>query len=213
MLYNLRAVFKTLVDMAASSFMLTALYAPGLMPVLGAYAGGRGSDMRKKSDIGGVMGLLRVILVFGIVFGFLAGCSEKKEEAAKLEEEMMQLQTEADTGAAVATEDSLALPPAADASAIPEEEQPVADLMPPAPQGEGFTVQVASCEDPDYARYLVSLYADRGYEASVSTITYNSQTYYRVRIGNLESFSEAGVLKAELDDKYSIAAWIDRLDQ
>lgn len=159
------------------------------------------------------MGLLRVILVFGLVVGLLAACSEKKEEAAKLEEEMKQLQTEADTGAVVAAEDSLALPPAADASAIPEEEQPIADLMPPAPQGEGFTVQVASCEDPDYARYLVGLYADRGYEAFVSTITYNSQTYYRVRIGNLESFSEAGVLKAELDDKYSINAWIDRLDQ
>jgi cell division septation protein DedD len=57
------------------------------------------------------------------------------------------------------------------------------------------------------------VYADRGYEAFVTTITYNDQTYYRVRVGDMQSLSEATDLKAEIEDKYSTTGWVDRLNQ
>lgn len=164
------------------------------------------------SDIGGLMRFWRLLVVSIFVIGLMASCSDKKEEAARLEEELKQLESAEGVGDTATVEDTMA-PAEADASAVPEEEAPAVEPMPPAPQGDGYTLQVASCEDPDYARYLVGVYADRGYEAFVTTITFNDQTYYRVRVGSMQSLSEATNLKAEIEDKYSTTGWVDRLSQ
>lgn len=140
----------------------------------------------------------------------LQGCSDKQKEAERLEQEMRDLDA-ADSGALQDTAVDTDMTATADAAtAIPEEPTEVKPAMPPAPAGVGYTVQVASCEDEDYARYLVDRFSGRGYEPFVTTITYNDQTYYRVRIGNFTSYSEAKALMNELVDKYSISGiWVD----
>jgi len=158
---------------------------------------------------------LKIVLLSGLVICLLAGCSDKKKEAAKLEQELQQMEGEGDSGAEAVTEpaEPATQTPVADASAIPEEEQPGTTAMPPAPLGEGYTVQVASCENRDYASHLVDVYFGRGYEPFVSTATIDGQTYYRVRIGNVQTYAEAKALKLELADRYSIKPWIDRLNR
>ena len=94
----------------------------------------------------------------------------------------------------------------ADIAAVPEEVEPE---LPSAPAGEGFTVQVAGCEDRAYAEFLVERYTDRGYEPYVATATIEGQTYYRVRLGAFETLAEAKTLKAQIADRYSVDAWID----
>ncbi len=160
---------------------------------------------------------MRTISVFATVvlaLALLGGCSDKQKEAAELEQEMRDLEAAGTATDAEATADTMATQETvADAEAVPEETQPTPPPMPPAPEGEGYTVQVASCENQEYARHLIGVYADRGYDAYVTTITFEGETYYRVRIGNFEGASEAQALKADLADKYSITPWIDRLDQ
>ena len=162
------------------------------------------------------MNLLKIALLGGLVICLLVGCSdEKKEEAAQLEQELQDMEGGRDTVAETMTDttgmaDETSV---ADASAVPEEEQPDMSSMPPAPQGEGWTVQVASCENREYARHLVDVYFGRGYEAYVTSAMVEGQTYYRVRIGNLQTYPAAKALKLELADRYSIAPWIDRLNQ
>lgn len=150
-----------------------------------------------------------VILVSCLLL--IVGCSKKKEEAAQLEQEVLQGQEGTVTDSALIDSseivDSAAM--AADASAIPEEE--VAPDMPRRPAGDGYTVQVAGCESEDYARHLVDLYTERGYEPYVSEFSYDGQVYYRVRIGLYESFGPAKQLQVELSDKYSVDGWIDKV--
>jgi cell division septation protein DedD len=75
----------------------------------------------------------------------------------------------------------------------------------------GYVVQVAACESMEYAQYLVEKYQNRGYDPYMITATVEGQTYYRVRIGGIETEQEAKQLKNELLDKYSIQAWIDEI--
>lgn len=159
---------------------------------------------------------LKIVLLFGLVICVLAGCSDKKkEEAAKLEQELQQMDQTADTSAGATAQPATPAPetPAADVAAVPQEEETAMSAMPSAPSGDGFTVQVASCENRDYASHLVDVYFGRGYEPFVSTFNEDGQTYYRVRIGNLNSYAEAKALKLELADRYSINPWIDRLNR
>lgn len=158
------------------------------------------------------MRTLWVLAIAILTLALLVGCSDKQKEAAELEQEMRDLEA-ADTAALTEAEPDTMAEPAADAAAIPDEAQPDPLPMPPVPEGEGYTVQVASCENEDYARYLVGVYADRGYDAFVTTITYEGQTFYRVRIGNFGGISEARNLENELQDRFSASTWIDRLDQ
>ena len=162
------------------------------------------------------MRLLILLVAIGLMIAATWGCSDKQKDAARLEQEMKDLEAAGDTSAqeGVAGEEGLpASETVGDAAAIPVEIEPEPAPMPPAPEGEGYTVQIASCEIEEYARHLIEVYAGRGYEPYVTTITYDGQTYYRVRIGNLETLSEARVLKDELIDRYSAEPWIDRLDQ
>ncbi|MFQ5500250.1 MAG: SPOR domain-containing protein, partial [Candidatus Zixiibacteriota bacterium] len=90
---------------------------------------------------------------------------------------------------------------------VPEE--PEAPTMPKRPEGAGYTVQVAGCESQEYARHLIGLYTERGYEPYMTTITIEGQLFYRVRMGLFPSVAEASRLRADLNDRFSIEAWID----
>ena len=148
------------------------------------------------------------------VFALLAvSCSRKKEEAARLEQEMMQQEEAVDTAAeaGLTPEDAAEYAaPELDAGAIPSEEEP--QFVPQEEEAAGYVVQVAACESMEYAQYLVEKYTARGYSAYLTTATIDGQTYYRVRVGGLATLQEAKVLKAELVDKYSVEAWIDKTE-
>jgi len=153
----------------------------------------------------------KLLILVGLFAALAIGCSGKKEEAAKLEKEMMQKESVAaesiaDTSAMLTDTFGSGAP---SVGAIPKEEQKV---VPQLEEGKGYAVQVASCESLDYAQYLVEKYTARGYSPYLTTTTANGQTYYRVRIGGIESLQEAKKLKAELVDKYSIKAWIDKTE-
>jgi cell division septation protein DedD len=155
------------------------------------------------------MKMLGLVPLVGLI---AAGCSDKKKEAARLEQEMREMeQRSADSAALVqdTIEDSLAVT-AGDVDAVPEEW--TADrMMPRRPSGSGFTVQVASCEDEGYARYLVDLYTERGFEPFVETYSGTDQVYHRVRIGLFETKAEADQLKEQLNDSYSIDPWVSSI--
>jgi len=162
------------------------------------------------------MSRLGVALIVSASIVLMVACSDKKKDAAKLEQEMIELEAQADSAVLQAKMDSIPenFDPA-DVEAVPDEisDQPVLTAMPPVPEGDGFTVQVASCEDEDYARYLVDLYQKRGYEPFVSTVNYEGQQYYRVRVGNFDRSEAATELRDELADKFSIKPWVDHLNR
>jgi cell division septation protein DedD len=125
---------------------------------------------------------------------FSIGCSDKSKEQS-------QTAPPVDTSAVVDT-----TPIVAEDTIPAVEELPG---MPPAPSGDGYAVQVASCTDEAYARYLVDLWKGRGYEPFVSTFGLNGETHYRVRLGVFMTVGEARQKAAELSDKYSLKTWID----
>lgn len=151
-------------------------------------------------------------LLVTVVIAGLSGCSDKqKEEAARLEREMLQKDTQAQQAPADTVEVDSMAPPMDTDMGMEQESAPMRDYMPPRPAGDGYTVQVASAPTSEYAEYLVGLYEQRGYEAYITEITFNDQTYYRVRIGNFEDRPPAEALKRELADRYSLTAWIDQI--
>ena len=154
---------------------------------------------------------LSLFIILALMLTF--GCSKKKEEAAKLEKEMLNQQdttTMVDT-TAPATQQVTDTTAMGNAAAVPQEETQQA-IMPSQPAGEGYTVQVASCENQSYAEYLVKTYTERGYQPYVSIVTIDGQTYYRIRIGVFENINEAKALQTELSDKYSVKTWIDKTE-
>ena len=153
------------------------------------------------------MKLYKIALLLILSVALLSGCAQKKEEAAQLEQEMLNGDSaveEVVDSAAAAAEESMILEEAETAA-----EEAAQYEMPTQPAGSGFTVQVASCPDEAYAHSLVQKYTGRGYEPFVEYISFEGQTYYRVRLGVFESFSQAKALQAELVDKYSEETWID----
>ena len=149
----------------------------------------------------------RYLVLFMAIALLLVGCSdEAKDDAAQLEKEL--------AGDSMAMADSAA---AVDSSAMveaevvvePEVVEPPAKMMPKKPAGDGYTVQVAGCEDSDYALHLVEVYTSRGYEPFVTTITVEGETFHRVRIGIFAALSDAKILQTELNDNYSIDSWVD----
>ncbi|HOP07032.1 MAG TPA: SPOR domain-containing protein [candidate division Zixibacteria bacterium] len=151
-----------------------------------------------------------IIVVFALLALTLA-CADKKEEAEKLEQEMMAQEQPVDTTPVQeVVSDTTSPKPAMDYSATPEEETTYqADIV----TGTGYTVQVASCEDMTYAQYLKKKYTSRGYEAFVTTFMLDGQTYYRVRLGKFDGYSQAKALQEEVIDKYSVPAWVGNLGE
>ena len=155
---------------------------------------------------------MRYLLLFTIIVTLVwaMGCSdEQKEDAARLEAEMMELEGLKDSAPEVidsaVVDDTVT--PAMDAGAIPEKETTV---IPSGPSGSGWAVQVASCEESDYAEYLVNKYITRGFEAYMTRFNHEGQNYFRVRLGPYETEAEARDKKAEVFDRYSVEAWIER---
>ena len=149
--------------------------------------------------------LILTVSCAALAFGAI-GCSDKQDEADKLEQQMM------DAPDTVTQVDTVRVPvdtaPQPDVSAVPQEETALPDL-PGRPAGSGDAVQVAACESADYARHLVDKYTQRGYQPWVTEVTHDGQQYYRVRVGPFESHEAASQMKLELEDRYSIKAWID----
>ncbi|MCK4373139.1 MAG: hypothetical protein KAW61_08320, partial [candidate division Zixibacteria bacterium] len=97
--------------------------------------------LKERSMKAYLIGLLAALL--------LIGCAERQEDAEKLGQEVMEEEAEAvDTMAPdESVIDSSAVDEvSADASAVPDESV----TLPGAPVGEGYTVQVAACEDYEY---------------------------------------------------------------
>ncbi|HEX2896920.1 MAG TPA: SPOR domain-containing protein [candidate division Zixibacteria bacterium] len=134
-----------------------------------------------------------ILVIISILL--IAGCKKKAEEQTVVP-------VQVDTMPKI---DTMALNPVDTMAAVEE-----APGMPPAPTGSGFSVQLASATDEKYARYLVELWKSRGYEPFVTSITHDSQTYYRVRLGLFQTNAEANRVVAELADKYSLKTWIDQ---
>jgi len=145
------------------------------------------------------MKILKIILLIALSVFLVAGCKSKSKEA----DQSQAIVPPVDTTPKV---DSAALQAADTMPAV--EETPG---MPPVPKGSGYAVQVASCNDEQYARYLVELWKGRGYEPFVSTITQNNANVYRVRLGLFESQAKAKSVAAELADKYSLKTWIEQV--
>ncbi|UCC45528.1 MAG: SPOR domain-containing protein [Candidatus Zixiibacteriota bacterium] len=150
------------------------------------------------------------IIVLGVFVLLITGCADRQEEADRLQEEVesMESDTVADTAAESVRQAQPTDSPSTAGSAIPPADEPVR-TMPQRPESAGYTVQVASCEDQNYAMYLVDLYTERGYEPWVTSYVQDGQQYYRVRLGIFTSRSEADALREELKDKYSLDTWID----
>ncbi len=142
----------------------------------------------------------------------MLSCADKEKEEQDRLAKIAEENRITDSIAAVESADSIAASEAI-AEEMAAEQEPANSLMPPRPTGEGFTVQVAGCESMEYAEYLVGVYAERGYEAYIGTITKDDQIYYRVRIGNYETMGPAKDLVLELVDKFSIDPWIDKIEQ
>ena len=148
----------------------------------------------------------KALMILTVAALFASGCSDKKNDSEKIEKEMTELTAETttvDTAVPVVDTGMMADEPELADEAAPD--------MPRAPQGDGYTVQVSSATDESYAFYLVDLWTQRGYEPYVTTITYNDETHFRVRIGLFESYSKAKKLVAGLEDKFSAEAWIDQV--
>lgn len=150
----------------------------------------------RNSVSGGAMKFFRLAVLLVLPALFMAGCKDKAEEQA-----VVPPPTDS-----MAQADSPAIQAVDTMPAVTE-----APGMPPAPKGDGYAVQVASCSDEAYARYLLELWKGRGYEPFVSTITHESETHYRVRLGLFQTQAEAKELVAELEDKYTLKTWVDQV--
>ena len=148
----------------------------------------------------------KALMILTVTALLASGCSDKQKESEQIEQDMTDLAAESAT---VDTSESVP-----DTSMVEDDYEAAAEAaldLPGAPQGDGYVVQVSSATDESYAFYLVDLWKERGYEPYVTTINYNDETHFRVRIGLFDAHSEAKKLVAELKDKYSADAWIDQV--
>ena len=156
------------------------------------------------------MNYARLVISIALLLLLAVGCAQKQEDAARLEQEMMGQDAEAPDTSQI---DAGVVPPGttSDQAAAQAElsSQVESEYVPRGPEGSGYTVQVAACESFDYAKYLIGKYTDRGYEPYMTTVEVDGDIFHRVRLGIFETPEEAGQLKAELVDKYSVGAWVD----
>ena len=150
-----------------------------------------------------------LILVFILSLSLVIACSQKQDEADQIEQEMLAADQEAATAVADSTTAGLAETPSVDVAAVPIEETSSYALA--TDEGEGFAIQIASCESLEYAEHLVELYAGRGYEPYITEYDLDGQLYYRVRLGGMATLADAKAVKDDLVDRYSVKCWIDRL--
>lgn len=152
--------------------------------------------------------MIRTLIAFFLVFALVAfiGCNKSEEDVDRLEQEAM------DSEAVEAVPDSSTI----EATEVVEEveepmtaEEELASRRYEATGTGGFTVQIGSGSTRLDANYAAEQYIARGYEAYVSEVYIDDVSFFRVRIGNLESYEEAVQLGEELKDKFSVDYWID----
>nr|MBN2277070.1 SPOR domain-containing protein [candidate division Zixibacteria bacterium] len=150
--------------------------------------------------------------------GLFYGCSKDKD-VQDLENEVMESESQdylSDTSTAVATQpavpavkDSVKPAYAKTPETAPIEKNRVETSLPER-QGIGaYTVQVAAGTNPKYAKYLAETYIKRGFDAFVTEAVVNGETFYRIRVGTYDSFSQAKTAGLDLKDRYSTDFWID----
>lgn len=79
--------------------------------------------------------------------------------------------------------------------------------------GGQYTLQVRSFRDENNAITHMEEWINRGFENAYIQEAVNSETgitWYRVRLGNLNSFGEADNLKNLINNLYNIEVWVDR---
>jgi len=147
-----------------------------------------------------------MVFLFALVLVVFIGCNKSEDDVNKLEQEALE------TEAAKTASDSSAI----EATDVVEEveepmsaEDELANRRYEAAGTGGFTVQIGSGTTRLAANYAAEQYIARGYEAFVSEVYIDDVSYFRIRIGNLETYEEATRLGEELKDKFSVDYWID----
>ncbi len=147
-----------------------------------------------------------IVFLFALVLVVFIGCNKSEDDVNKLEQEALE------TEAAKTASDSSAI----EATDVVEEveeplsaEEELANRRYEAGGTGGFTVQIGSGTTRLGANYAAEQYIARGYEAFVSEVYIDDVSYFRIRIGNLETYEEATRLGEELKDKFSVDYWID----
>ncbi len=158
------------------------------------------------------MRILKFILMVSLVLAFEFGCSKDKDKVSELEKEVLQDQSQTAETQTPPAQDTLAEmgQPEQEYAKTPEAapaEEPKKEIS--QPMGEGFTVQIAAGTNYEYAHDLADKFTDRGYETYVTEATVNGQDFYRIRIGDYPTLTEARTVGAELQDKFSVEYWID----
>ncbi len=148
--------------------------------------------------------IISVFFLFALLLW--GGCNKDKGEVDKLEQEVLEAESE-DYLADTTTETGEY---AGETYAEAEEEtveMPSVSYEPSATGG--YTVQIGAGLNSENAGYLAEKFIGRGYEVFITEAYFDDITYYRVRIGNFETVEEAAALGAELKDKFSVDFWID----
>lgn len=152
------------------------------------------------------------IILFSMVLLLAFGCSKDQEKVDQLEKEVMNAESQdlmTDSAAIAAkAESTAAKTQVAKTTAKTAKDELNARRFEPTATG-GFTVQVASGTSRTYANYMAEQFIERGYNAFVTEVYFDDVTYYRVRIGNYESYDEAKLVGQDLHDKFSVNFWID----
>jgi len=146
------------------------------------------------------------LLAFSLIIW--SGCSKDKEEVDQLEKDVMA----ADSQNLMPDTTQMAAPDTTGSTGYAMTEEPMEEEAVPtyAPsETGGYTVQVAAGMDRNRANYTAEIFKERGYDPFIVKAVVGDQTFYRVRIGNFETLAEANRLVAEIQDKYSITAWVD----
>jgi len=80
----------------------------------------------------------------------------------------------------------------------------------PAPQGDGFTVQVAAVRQRIEAATIANRLAEKGYAAYVMPPAQGAPQVFRVRVGKFKERREAELVAARLEREEQFKPWITR---
>ncbi|MCP4704022.1 MAG: SPOR domain-containing protein [candidate division Zixibacteria bacterium] len=145
-----------------------------------------------------------IALVLMLVLAAFIGCNKSEEDVDRLEREAL----ESETVEAVPDSSTIeAVVEIEEEPLTPEEE--LANRRYEGSGSGGFTIQVGSGTTRLNANYAAEQYISRGYEAFVSEVYIDDVSYFRIRVGNFETFEEAKLMGDDLKDKYSVDYWID----
>lgn len=97
-----------------------------------------------------------------------------------------------------------------DVNAVPKENGQRATSMPRF-IADAYTVQVLSSTDQAYSQRVVDTFLIRGFESYLATVTRDGATYYRVRVGRFATSTEANMIAVEINRKYSLQSWVDKI--